>query len=562
VVPGIDRPSEGPEPPSDIDPAALDRTVREELRSLSRAVADKVARHLIAAGTLLEEDPEQAFAHALAARRLAARVAVVREAAGVAAYHAGEWQAAIAELRTYHRMTGRYTHLALLADCERALGRPERAVDLYRNAPVLPPAERLELLMVAAGARSDLGQPEAAVALLRVPELDGTGRTAARLRYAYADALLAAGRPEESREWFARAAEVDDDAVTDAAERLWELDGIVVTDVDDDPGAGLLDTAAPDETATPDDTTSPPDGPGAPGPAAGPAAPAAELSATVAGPAAPVAHRRLVDAYDLVVLDLDGVVIIGEELVPGAAAIIARLREEGVPLRYATNNASRAPEEVARLLRRLGVEASPDEVSTSAMLAAALLADRLPPGSPVLVVGSEALGDQVRRVGLRLVGGDGRTPAAVVQGYSPDVAWTDLADACVAIRAGAWWVATNTDRTLPSPRGPLPGNGALVAALAAALSRDPDRVVGKPDPAFFASVAELAGSRRPLVVGDRLDTDIAGARAAGMDSLLVLTGVTGAGEARSARGDQRPTHIGDDLGALLAPRELSGAGGA
>ena len=173
------------------------------------------------------------MAHALAARRLASRIAVVREAVGLAAYAAGEWQTAIAELRTYHRMSGKQTHLAVLADCERALGRPERAVDIYRAADkaALGPAEAIELLIVAAGARGDMGQKDAAVAMLQVRELAGEADEpwAARLRYAYADGLLAVGRREEAREWFARAADADPEGTTDAAERLLELDGVVLT---------------------------------------------------------------------------------------------------------------------------------------------------------------------------------------------------------------------------------------------------------------------------------------------------------------------------------------------
>jgi tetratricopeptide (TPR) repeat protein len=163
---------------------------------------------------------------------MASRIAVVREAVGLAAYAAGDWTTAIAELRTYHRMTGRQTHLAELADCERALGRPERAIDLFRGADVekMDKAGAIELLIVAAGARGDLGQHDAAVAMLQVRELTGEEEAewAARLRYAYADALLAAGRRDEAREWFARAAAVDEDQLTDAAERLLELDGVTL----------------------------------------------------------------------------------------------------------------------------------------------------------------------------------------------------------------------------------------------------------------------------------------------------------------------------------------------
>jgi tetratricopeptide (TPR) repeat protein len=229
--------------PEDIEATDLDGEVRAELLSLARPVADSVARHLVAAGQLIDEDPEEAMAHALAARRLASRIAVVREAVGLAAYAAGEWQTAIAELRTYHRMSGKQTHLAVLADCERALGRPERAVDIFRAADkaALESAEAIELLIVAAGARGDMGQKDAAVAMLQVRELAGEADEpwAARLRYAYADALLSVGRREEAREWFARSAEADPEGTTDAAERLLELDGVVMsgdekTDLEED----------------------------------------------------------------------------------------------------------------------------------------------------------------------------------------------------------------------------------------------------------------------------------------------------------------------------------------
>ncbi|MFI5837806.1 Replicase polyprotein 1ab [Micromonospora sp. NPDC051300] len=186
----------------------------------------------------------------MAARRLASRIAAVREAVGLAAYHAGEWQTAIAELRTYHRMTGLQIHLAVLADCERALGRPERAIDLFRGADreKLDQAVATELLIVAAGARGDLGQKDAAVAMLQVRELtaESTEPWAARLRYAYADALLAVGRREEAREWFSRAADIDSEGETDAAERLLELDGVLIEgDDEDDESEGDGTASAP-----------------------------------------------------------------------------------------------------------------------------------------------------------------------------------------------------------------------------------------------------------------------------------------------------------------------------
>ena len=264
-----------------------------------------------------------------------------------------------------------------------------------------------------------------------------------------------------------------------------------------------------------------------------------------------VQGKRLVDAYDLVIFDLDGVIYLIDRPIPGAVEAVGRLHAEGKPLAYATNNASRRPAEVAELLVGLGVNAQPDEVLTSAVAAAAALAERLPAGAPVLVVGAEALRAEVRAVGLVPVERADQSPAAVVQGYGPQVGWTDLAEASVAIRAGALWIATNTDRTLPSPRGPLPGNGSLVAALRTALDRDPDLAVGKPEPALFGTAARQAGAQRPLTVGDRLDTDIEGASRAGMDSLLVLTGVSTAGDLLLASPSARPTYVAHDLRGLF-----------
>ena len=260
----------------------------------------------------------------------------------------------------------------------------------------------------------------------------------------------------------------------------------------------------------------------------------------------------LVDRYELIVLDLDGVVVLGDRPVDGAPEALERLRKMGKKIRFVTNNASRRRDEVAALLTGIGVAAEPGEVLTSAAAAAELLAGRYPGGSRVLVVGAQALADEVDAVGLTVVTEAKDEPVAVVQGYGPKVGWVDLAEACVAIRAGAQWIATNTDRTLPTPRGPLPGNGALVAALATALERLPDLVVGKPEPELFLAAARETGSAGTLIVGDRLDTDILGANRAGMDSLLVLTGVATDEVAQAAMGDQRPTFVAKDLSGLFA----------
>ncbi|OWV07127.1 HAD family hydrolase [Micromonospora wenchangensis] len=265
------------------------------------------------------------------------------------------------------------------------------------------------------------------------------------------------------------------------------------------------------------------------------------------------AGDRLIDGYALVVFDLDGVIYLIDRPIPGAVEALGALRAEGRSVAFATNNASRRSSEVADLLTGIGVPADPAEVLTSAAASAELLRDRLPAGAAVLVVGAEALRAEISAVGLTPVDRADAAPVAVVQGYGPQVGWVDLAEASVAIRAGATWVATNTDRTLPSGRGPLPGNGSLVAALRHALDRVPDVVVGKPEPALFTTAARRAGTGRTLVVGDRLDTDIEGARRAGLDSLLVLTGVSDVAELLGAPEQRRPTHVAADLAGLFDP---------
>ncbi|MCT2587641.1 hypothetical protein JT362_31425 [Actinophytocola sp. S1-96] len=223
--------------PDDIEFSDLDPDARRELRSLAKSVAELVGRHLVAAGRLIDEDPELALEHARFARTRAARVAIVREAAGLAAYHAGEWAEALGELRAVRRMTGGQAHLPVMADCERALGRPERALDLIAEATGatgtggadksgdLPKDVAVELRIVSAGARRDLGQLDAAVVALQGPDLDPAVREpwSARLFYAYADNLAAAGRTDEAIRWFLNAAEADLDEETDAAERAFEL---------------------------------------------------------------------------------------------------------------------------------------------------------------------------------------------------------------------------------------------------------------------------------------------------------------------------------------------------
>jgi tetratricopeptide (TPR) repeat protein len=218
-----------PEPPipDGTDISLLERSVRAELRSLSKPNAEAVAGHLVVAGQLIEHDPKRALEHARAARARASRVGVVREAVGVAAYHAEEWAEALTELRTARRITGDPRNLPLLADCERALGKPNQALRVLNDPDVskLDPEIRAELLIVVAGARRDLGQLDAALAVLAKGGLDQDRPRpgAARLWYAYADALESAGRPEDAAKWFAASAGRDVEGDTDAAERAAAL---------------------------------------------------------------------------------------------------------------------------------------------------------------------------------------------------------------------------------------------------------------------------------------------------------------------------------------------------
>ncbi|MFC3994538.1 hypothetical protein ACFOVU_01320 [Nocardiopsis sediminis] len=216
----------------------LDGEIRSELGTLPRTLAEVVGRHMVMAGRLLDEDPEKAYEHAIYARRKASRIGVVREAAGIAAYSVGKWQEALSDLRAARRMTGRNNFLPVIADAERGLGRPERALEITRDpaAKDLDIEDRIELRIVAAGARHDLGEHQAALVELQVPELkERRARPwVARLFYAYADALLTLDRNEDAREYFARASAVDRDGVTDADERLAELEGVEIVDIDDD----------------------------------------------------------------------------------------------------------------------------------------------------------------------------------------------------------------------------------------------------------------------------------------------------------------------------------------
>lgn len=255
--------------------------------------------------------------------------------------------------------------------------------------------------------------------------------------------------------------------------------------------------------------------------------------------------------HDCLLLDLDGTLFRGHSPTAGAVQTLQSLDADGVRALFVTNNATRSADAVAAHLRELGFAATADDVVTSAQSAARMLSEMVPPGSPVLVVGTDALEGEVLEVGLRPVQSVAEQPVAVIQGLSMTVGWPELAEATLAIRSGALWVASNLDVTLPTERGLVPGNGSLVAAVRAATDTEP-LVAGKPGTAIMRDAVQRSGCRQPLVVGDRLDTDIAGANAAGMPSLMVLTGVGTARDAVWAENSQRPTFLGADLRALRA----------
>jgi HAD superfamily hydrolase (TIGR01450 family) len=259
----------------------------------------------------------------------------------------------------------------------------------------------------------------------------------------------------------------------------------------------------------------------------------------------------LTEVHDVALLDLDGVVYVGPDAVPGVPEALQQVRGAGMRLGFVTNNAARTPEDVAAHLTDLGVGADATDVITSSQAAATVVAELLGPGARILAVGGPGVAAAMRAAGLVVVERAEDGPDAVVQGYGREVGWAQLAEAVVAVRNGARHVATNADATIPSPRGPLPGNGAMVGVVRGVTGQAP-LITGKPDPAMHAECVRRTDARRPLVVGDRLDTDIEGARRAGAASLLVFSGVTDPATLLAAAPERRPDFLAPDAAGLLA----------
>ncbi|MEU0051793.1 HAD hydrolase-like protein [Streptomyces sp. NPDC006309] len=273
-------------------------------------------------------------------------------------------------------------------------------------------------------------------------------------------------------------------------------------------------------------------------------------------------ERPLNEAYDTALLDLDGVVYAGGNAIAYAVDSLAAAREGGMRLAYVTNNALRTPDAVAGHLTELGIPTGAGDVITSAQAVARLIAEQVPAGARVLVIGGEGLRVALRERGLVPVESADDDPAAVVQGYGgPDLPWGRFAEASYAVRRGVPWFASNTDLTIPSGRGIAPGNGAAVEVVRIATGAEP-QVAGKPLPPMHRETIIRTGAERPLVVGDRLDTDIEGAFHGEVDSLLVLTGVTDAPQLLAAPPRHRPTFVDADLRGLLTGQpEVAAEGG-
>lgn len=267
-------------------------------------------------------------------------------------------------------------------------------------------------------------------------------------------------------------------------------------------------------------------------------------------------QRTPLDGVDVVLADLDGVVYAGAGALPHAVDSLNRARD-GRTLGYITNNASRTDASVAAHLSELGLATRPGEVVTSPQAAMRLLARRVEPGATILVVGGDGLVDEVTKAGFLVTRSADDGPAAVVQGFAPDVGWTQLAEAAYALKVpeedgGIPWIATNTDWTIPQARGVAPGNGTLVSAVHTAIGRLAT-VAGKPEVPIFEEAVARFGAKHPLFLGDRLDTDILGANRAGIDSALVLTGIDRPKHVLAAPQGSQPTYILGDLRELAEP---------
>ena len=488
--------------PAGVSAQELDADAARALTTLSGPNRDIVARHLVMAGQLIDLDPEAAYQHAQAAVSRAGRVDVVREAAALTAYASGRYEEALREVRAVRRMRGDESLRAVEADAERGLGHPEKAVEIIdaTDSSSLDLAEQVELVLVSSGARADLGQSDVglvivddALAALPASAEDELRR---RLMAVKAERLTELGRTEEAEEVIASMPEeVEDTDIIDVA---------LYQDADVDNKRSPLRGS---ETA-------------------------------------------LAEEFDCALLDLDGTAWSGDERIEHAASSVIEARTMGMASAFVTNNAMRTPQQVADKLNGMDFEATPDMVMTSAMDIAAIMAEELEVGAKVFVLGGPGLRLALEERGFELVDSADDEPAAVVQGLDKEVNWTLLSEGAFAIERGAAFYASNLDATLPVERGQALGNGSLVRAIQHATRKRPT-AGGKPEPGIYRRASELVGATNPVAVGDRLETDIMGAVAAGVPAMHVLTGVHRAREVLRAPRGQRPAYLAIDMRGLL-----------
>ncbi len=264
----------------------------------------------------------------------------------------------------------------------------------------------------------------------------------------------------------------------------------------------------------------------------------------------------VMDRYDAALFDLDGVVYLGPVAVEGAVEGFADLRKYGADIAFVTNNAARPPQTVVDQLVGFGIEAKPEDVVTSAQACARMVAEELQPQAKILIAGTQALANEIASKGFTIVTSADDNPDAVVQGYNPDMPWSVFDEAAIAIQQGAVWYITNTDSTRPTARGLIPGMGTQVNVVRVPTKAEPHSIAGKPYAPLLNETVLRLGCQAPIFVGDRIDTDIMGAVAVGMDSLFVFTGVHGCHDLLEADETGRPTHIGWNLQALLEPERI------
>lgn len=490
--------------PEGLEGQELDAAAYETLATLGAHSQEEVAKLLVMAGQLIDMDPERAYTYAQAAVGRAGRVDIVREAAALTAYATERYQEALREVRAVRRMRNDFSLRAVEADCERGLGKPEKALELIDETDLsqLDVAEQVELVLVAAGARSDLGETDTALVLVEdaLAKLgpDGDDELRNRLMSAQADHLRSLGRDGEADEVEASMPALPED------NDILDLKMLAESDVDD-------------------------------------------VRSDLKGSDEPLSQR-----YDTLLLDLDGVCYHGSQPVAHAAQSVSQAVNSGMKHAFVTNNSSRSPKAVAAQLADLGFPAEPEDVMTSAMDAVKLMGEDLEPGAKVLVIGGEGLREAVTNGGFEIVESADDNPDAVVQGLDKSLGWAELSEAAYAVTNGAAYYATNMDGSLPTERGFALGNGALVRAVRYASGKKP-KVSGKPLPAIFRGAIEMVGGEHAIAIGDRLETDVAGALSASIPSMHVLTGVHDARSVILADRGLRPQLVHTDMRGLNEP---------